>query len=186
MPCSRACCRPRISRRSNCTARCAMPCSAAASGCGRCSSMRPARRSARRSKRSTHRQRPSKSSMRIRSCTTICRRWTTTTCAAAVRPAMSCSAMRWRSSPATRCRRSRSTCSRTMPRSRVDPAIHVEMLRMLAIACGSHGMAGGQAFDLAAMGQTPYAGRSRTHARAQDRRADPRVGAPRRARGRRA
>jgi farnesyl diphosphate synthase len=33
-----------------------------------------------------------------------------------------------------------------------DPEIHVEMLRVLAVACGSHGMAGGQAFDLAAVG----------------------------------
>ena len=36
--------------------------------------------------------------------------------------------------------------------SLTDPAIHVEMLRVLAVACGSHGMAGGQAFDLAAVG----------------------------------
>jgi farnesyl diphosphate synthase len=36
--------------------------------------------------------------------------------------------------------------------SLTDAAIHVEMLRVLAIACGSHGMAGGQAFDLAAVG----------------------------------
>jgi len=35
---------------------------------------------------------------------------------------------------------------------RGDPRIHVEMLRVLAAACGSHGMAGGQAFDLAAVG----------------------------------
>lgn len=35
-----------------------------------------------------------------------------------------------------------------------DPRIHVEMLRTLAAACGAHGMAGGQAFDLAAVGQT--------------------------------
>jgi len=34
-----------------------------------------------------------------------------------------------------------------------DAAIHVEMLRVLAVACGSHGMAGGQAFDLAAVGK---------------------------------
>jgi len=34
-----------------------------------------------------------------------------------------------------------------------DPALHVEMLRTLAAACGAHGMAGGQAFDLAAVGQ---------------------------------
>ena len=35
----------------------------------------------------------------------------------------------------------------------VDPAIRVSMLRTLAHACGSVGMAGGQAFDLAAVGQ---------------------------------
>ena len=33
-----------------------------------------------------------------------------------------------------------------------DPGAHVEMLRTLAAACGSHGMAGGQALDLAAVG----------------------------------
>ncbi len=38
--------------------------------------------------------------------------------------------------------------------TRDDPATHVEMLRVLAVACGSHGMAGGQAFDLAAIGRT--------------------------------
>ena len=35
----------------------------------------------------------------------------------------------------------------------VEPAIRVSMLRTLAHACGSVGMAGGQAFDLAAVGQ---------------------------------
>ncbi len=34
----------------------------------------------------------------------------------------------------------------------VDPPTRLEMLRTLAVACGSHGMAGGQAFDLAAVG----------------------------------
>ncbi len=33
-----------------------------------------------------------------------------------------------------------------------DPATQLDMLRSLAHACGSHGMAGGQAFDLAAVG----------------------------------
>jgi geranylgeranyl pyrophosphate synthase len=33
-----------------------------------------------------------------------------------------------------------------------DPGAHVEMLRTLAAACGSQGMAGGQALDLAAVG----------------------------------
>jgi len=35
-----------------------------------------------------------------------------------------------------------------------DPALHVEMLRTLGAACGAHGMAGGQAFDLGAVGKT--------------------------------
>lgn len=35
----------------------------------------------------------------------------------------------------------------------VEPAVHVEMLRVLAKACGSQGMAGGQALDLASVGQ---------------------------------
>ncbi|HRG16939.1 MAG TPA: polyprenyl synthetase family protein [Pseudomonadota bacterium] len=35
-----------------------------------------------------------------------------------------------------------------------EAAPHVEMLRVLAAACGSQGMAGGQAFDLDAVGQT--------------------------------
>lgn len=38
--------------------------------------------------------------------------------------------------------------------SRHAPAIHVQMLRTLAAACGSHGMAGGQALDLAAIGKS--------------------------------
>ena len=35
----------------------------------------------------------------------------------------------------------------------VTPGTHVEMLRTLAAACGAHGMAGGQALDLAAIGK---------------------------------
>src|SRR6266851_3492477 len=35
-----------------------------------------------------------------------------------------------------------------------DPSVQVEMLKILAIACGSRGMAGGQAIDLASVGQT--------------------------------
>ena len=38
------------------------------------------------------------------------------------------------------------------PALHVDAATRVEMLRVLGAACGSHGMAGGQAFDLAAVG----------------------------------
>lgn len=36
----------------------------------------------------------------------------------------------------------------------IDAAARVEMLRTLGVACGSQGMAGGQAFDLAAVGVT--------------------------------
>jgi farnesyl diphosphate synthase len=43
-------------------------------------------------------------------------------------------------------------------RLRVDPLNQVEMLRTLAAACGAHGMAGGQAFDLAAVGKALTAG----------------------------
>ena len=39
------------------------------------------------------------------------------------------------------------------PALRDDPGTHVEMLRILAAACGSHGMAGGQALDLNAVGR---------------------------------
>ncbi|HEY6986013.1 MAG TPA: polyprenyl synthetase family protein, partial [Rhodanobacteraceae bacterium] len=39
------------------------------------------------------------------------------------------------------------------PALAADPANHLAMLRTLAGACGSHGMAGGQAFDLAAVGK---------------------------------
>jgi len=39
------------------------------------------------------------------------------------------------------------------PARRGDPGIHVEMLKTLAGACGAHGMAGGQALDLAAVGK---------------------------------
>jgi farnesyl diphosphate synthase len=35
-----------------------------------------------------------------------------------------------------------------------DPAVQVEMVKILAVACGSRGMAGGQAIDLASVGQT--------------------------------
>jgi farnesyl diphosphate synthase len=35
-----------------------------------------------------------------------------------------------------------------------DPAVQLEMVKILALACGSRGMAGGQAIDLASVGQT--------------------------------
>src|SRR5258706_12659364 len=34
-----------------------------------------------------------------------------------------------------------------------DPAVQIEMVKILAVACGSRGMAGGQPIDLASVGQ---------------------------------
>ena len=62
-----------------------------------------------------------------------------------------------------------------------DPAVQLEMVKLLAAASGSRGMAGGQAIDLAAIGKQPDAARTRIHAHPQDRRADPRRRAARRA-----
>lgn len=46
-----------------------------------------------------------------------------------------------------------------------DAGVHVDMLRVLAAACGSQGMAGGQAFDLDAIGQAlTHAELERMHA----------------------
>jgi farnesyl diphosphate synthase len=39
------------------------------------------------------------------------------------------------------------------PALKANASTHVEMLQVLAAACGSHGMAGGQALDLSAVGQ---------------------------------
>ena len=88
---------------------------------------------------------PSKWSTPIRSCTTTCRRWTMTTCAAAGRRATRCSAKRWRSLSATRCWPARSKCWRptssrpTLPRSAVPCLGH---------AAGATALVGGQAADL--------------------------------------
>ena len=75
-------------RRSRTPPRCdaVLACSAAASASDRCSSMRAASCAACRRRRSTRLLRPSSSCTPIRSCTTTYPRWTTTTCAAAVRP----------------------------------------------------------------------------------------------------
>ena len=94
----------------------------------------------------------------------------------ASRRATSRSARRPRCSPATRCSRWRSRRSRTRPG---DARRHA---RVLADAAGALGMAGGQAIDLAARGA--HAGRGALAAmhRHEDRRADRRGGAARRAR----
>ena len=63
------------------------------------------------------------------------------------------------------------------PAQRIDASTAHGMLRVLGRACGAEGMAGGQALDLAAVGRKLTPGRTGTHARLQDRRADPCLGA---------
>ena len=62
-------------------------------------------------------------------------------------------------------------------RARRRSARQLEMVKMLAVAAGSRGMAGGQQIDLEATGKALSAARARVHAHPQDRRADPRRGA---------
>ncbi len=160
-----------------------MPCSAVASVCARCSSMRRAMRWVAMTRSWTHRPARWRSSTPIRWCTTIFPRWTTTRCAVAGPPATSCSARPWRSSPATRCKHWR---SRSSPRhtAAVTPSQRIAMLRTLGAACGAEGMAGGQAFDLSGGRPASLARRTGAHACLQDGCADPGVDPPWRARRR--
>ena len=86
------------------TAPCATACSPAASASGRCSCWPRARRwAAPRDERPAARLRGGDDPHLQPRSTTTCRRWTTTTCAAASRPRTRSSARRSRSWPATRC-----------------------------------------------------------------------------------
>ena len=62
-----------------------------------------------------------------------------------------------------------------------DADDQLQMVKLLAAAAGSRGMAGGQAIDLDVGRQEADGARARAHAHPQDRGADPRVGAARRA-----
>ena len=55
-----------------------------------------------------------------------------------------------------------------------DAAKQLQMVKLLAVACGSRGMAGGQAIDLASVGKAADAAGTGTDAHPQDRRADSR------------
>ncbi len=55
----------------------------------------------------------------------------------------------------------------------VSAHARLEMLRVLADAIGTRGMAGGQAIDLESVKQTLDEAAARTHASPEDRRADP-------------
>ena len=121
-------CRPRRTP-DRCTRPCATACSAAASACDRRSCTR----------RRAHSAFPNPASMApparwnsftpTRSCTTICRRWTTTTCAAAGRPATRRSMKRPRSWSATRCRCSRFEMLASGPGLPDDAAIRLRARR---------------------------------------------------------
>ena len=49
------------------------------------------------------------------------------------------------------------------------PKVQLNMIKLLAQAAGSRGMAGGQAFDLESVGKTLKPARARIHAYTQDR-----------------
>ena len=98
---------------------------------------------------------------------TICPRWTTTTCAAATRPATSPSAKPSPSWPATRCRRLPSKPSPSLP---APAATVVQILREVSVAVGTGigcfgdldtglapGMIGGQVVDIESEGVAPTA-----------------------------
>ena len=143
--------RPRVRR--VCTKHCATARSAAASACAPRSSTRPRARSAFPNRASTASPARWNSSTPTRSCTTTCRRWTTTICAAAGRRATRRSTKRRRSWSAMRCRCSRSRRSRAVRDCPPTPRVRLELVRLLAVASGTGGMAGGQALDLAAVGR---------------------------------
>ena len=134
--------------------------------------MPPARHSARRSSDSTPPPPRSNSFMSTAWCTTTCRPWTTMTCAAAAPPVIAPSMKPPPSSPAMHCRRAPSKCWRRRPPT-ISANARIEMLRVLADAIGTRGMAGGQAIDLAAVKQALNEARARAHASAEDRRAHP-------------
>ena len=83
---------------------------------------------------------------------TTCRRWTTTTCAAASRAPIRRSTRRPRSWPATPCRcRAFEILGEHDTHS--DPQARCELVVALGAAAGARGMAGGQMIDMVAEGQ---------------------------------
>ena len=105
-----------------------------------------------------------------------CPAWTTTRCAAASRRATSRSARRWRSSPAMRCRRSRSACS---PSGRLARCAQARMrAARRRVRRARHGRRAGRRSRQRR--RDAFAGRARNDASDEDRRVDPRVGAARR------
>ena len=120
-----------------------------------------------------------------RSSTTTFPRWTTTTCAAAGPPATRPSTKRPPSSPATRFRPSPSRSSPRMRGRRRGAASLLEALALLARACGTAGLIGGQMDDLKYEGIPATPAGSRAHPPHQDGRAHRRHRGGRRSPGRR-
>ena len=115
---------------------------------------------------------PSSSSTPTRSCMTICRRWTTTTCGAVGRPVTRRSMKRRRSWSATRCRCSPSRSSQAVRVCRTTPRVRLQLVDLLAV--GERHARHGWRTSARSRGHGPAARdrRSRRHARSQDRRAD--------------
>ena len=122
---------------------------AAASGCGRSWSWRAPGCSTCPSAMPCASRRPSSWCTPIRWSMTTCRRWTTTTCAAAGRPCTRRMTRRRPSWPATPCRRSPSRCWPT-PRPMRIREVRCELVRELAPPPAGAGMVGGQMIDLRA------------------------------------
>ncbi len=91
----------------------------------------------------------------------------TTICVAAAPPAIARSTKPPRFSLAMRFRHSRSTCSLTTNPAPLNAAARLQMIRILAYASGTSGMAGGQAIDLASVGhaRSPPQGVENMHRR---------------------
>ena len=116
-----------------------------------------ARIDAARRRRATRPRSPRRSRwcMPTRSCTTTCRAWTTTTCAAGAPPCTGCSACRSRRRPGWRWCRSRRACASRRPRALGlrRRGVRRRSSRELMRASGAGGMIGGQLLDLEGEGR---------------------------------
>ncbi len=117
--------------------------------------------------------------MPTRSCTTICPAWTTTSCAAA---SPRCTSSSTRPTALLVGDALQSLAFQLLADHRLadDRRAQLDMVKTLAVAAGSRGMAGGQQIDLESTGKALTLPGARVHAHPQDRRADPRRGDARR------
>src|SRR3954452_7515217 len=144
---SSSCASPPTPKRPGSRRRCAIRCSRAASGSGRCSRLPPPAQSAWMPKRCSRSRRRSSSSTPTRSSTTTCPRWTTTTCAAARRPP---SPRGFGEDVAILAGDGlyAEAFVLLLGRQQGEPQHVLEAIRELAVATGVQGMVGGQYIDI--------------------------------------